>query len=113
MTHDSPVLKLEDSPNAELVFKAIIPRNVPRVAVEIKVADVEESAGPKHASALGQQSHLIVVIGNAREDREEDDGVDAACRFARVEPGTLPKFEMSKISGAAVERSYYLRPCVH
>jgi len=78
MTHNSPVLKLEDSPNAELAFKASIPRDVPRVAVEIKVADVEQSAGPKYALALGQQSHLIVVIRNAGEDREEDDGVSAA-----------------------------------
>jgi hypothetical protein len=78
MTHNAPVLKLKNSPNPELVFKAIIPRDVPRVVVEIKVADVEESAGPKHALALGQHTHLIVVIRNAREDREENDGVNAA-----------------------------------
>jgi hypothetical protein len=105
MTHDSPVLKLEDASNADLVFKAIIPRDVPRVAVEIKVADVEESAGPKHALALGQQSHLIVVIWYAREDREEDDGVNAAYRFAHDEPRTLPKFEMRILSACSGNHS--------
>ena len=105
MSHDSPVLKLEDSPNAELVFKAIIPLDIPRVAIEIKVADVEESARPKYALALGQQSHLIVVIRSARENREEEDGVNAACRFAHDEPRTLLKFEMRILSACSGNHS--------
>lgn len=63
------------------------------------------SAGPKHALALGQQSPLIVVFRNAREDREEDDRVNAACPFAHGEFRTLPKFEMRILSACSGNHS--------
>jgi hypothetical protein len=105
MAHDTPVLKLEDAPHAELVFKVIVPRDIPRVAVEIQVADVEESSGPKHAVALCQQPHLIIAYRNTRENREEDDNVDCACWFTQGKTSYLSEFEMWILSACPGDHS--------